>query len=263
MSNNIRFSKFFSIDDAKAEKSQKYGWLNAISYMAPHTSAGVGNLCPNASAGCIALCLGEHSGQAAMVSKATGTNAVRESRKAKARYFMRERQAFMVEAAIHIAKTVRRSRDEGMGIAIRMNGATDVSWEGVWFVVDAALAAKLTKLSGHDIVEGRYTLLTLFHFVQFVDYTKNAKRFDRALPANYHITFSRAEDNEAKALELLGRGVNVAVVFETIPETWHGFPVVSGDDHDLRHLDPKGGYVIGLTPKGNKAKRDTSGFVVR
>ena len=35
----------------------------------------------------------------------------------------------------------------------------------------------------------------------------------------------------------------------------------------LRHLDPRApqgdaGYVIGLSPKGHKAKKDTSGFVV-
>src|SRR4051812_32403084 len=54
--NPIRFPKFFSIDDGKAVKAQKNakGWLNAINYMAPHASGGVGNLCPHASAGCIA-----------------------------------------------------------------------------------------------------------------------------------------------------------------------------------------------------------------
>jgi len=264
-SKQVRFSKFFSIDDAKAEKAQQYGWLNAINYMAPHTAAGVGNLCPHASAGCIALCLGEHSGQAAMVSKATGTNAVRESRKAKARYFMQERQTFMVEAAWHVLKAYARACHERMGLAVRMNGATDVSWEGVYFEVSAELARELTDYLGRvwTFEAGRHTILSLFPFIQFVDYTKNAKRFDKALPSNLHLTFSRAENNEAKALDLLARGHNVAVVFETIPATWNGYTVVSGDDHDLRHLDPKGGFVIGLTPKGSKAKRDTSGFVVR
>lgn len=36
----------------------------------------------------------------------------------------------------------------------------------------------------------------------------------------------------------------------------------SGTVRDLRHLDPRGA-IVGLTPKGRKAKRDTSGFVVR
>jgi hypothetical protein len=47
-----------------------------------------------------------------------------------------------------------------------------------------------------------------------------------------------------------------------MPETWNGYRVINGDEHDLRHLDPKG-VVVGLSPKGHKAKRSTSGFVVR
>ena len=78
------------------------------------------------------------------------------------------------------------------------------------------------------------------------------------------MTFSRSEANEPVALALLARGINVAVMFaDGLPFAWHGHPVTNGDVHDLRHLDPKGGYVVGLSPKGNKAKRDTSGFVVR
>ena len=87
-----RFPKFFSTDSAKAIKAEKYGWLNAINYMAPHTTGGAGNLCPDSSAGCRALCLGMYSGQAAMVADLeNGTNAVRESRIAKAQFFMTER----------------------------------------------------------------------------------------------------------------------------------------------------------------------------
>jgi hypothetical protein len=65
---------------------------------------------------------------------------------------------------------------------------------------------------------------------------------------------------------LLTRGVNVAVVFAgDKPADWNGFTVIDGDLHDLRQLDPRGprGCVIALSPKGRKAKRDLSGFVVR
>ena len=104
-----KFTKFFSTDSAKAIKADKYGWLNAINYMAPHDTAGVGNLCPNASDGCKSLCLGMYSGQAAMVSDLeNGTNAVRESRIAKSQYFMNERQAFMAEMAGHVRAMIRK-----------------------------------------------------------------------------------------------------------------------------------------------------------
>jgi hypothetical protein len=262
------FKRFFSVDSAKAVKAQEYGWLNAINYMAPHSTGGVGNLCPMASAGCMALCLGTESGQAAMVSKATGTNAVRESRKRKAQYFMGSRKAFMNEAALHVAQQLVSASKLGFRLCVRMNGATDVAWEGIGFQLDFETADQINKALkplGHSVSAGIVrSIYHLFPFVQFVDYTKIHGRFSKPLPANLHLTFSRAENNEAKTLELLARGVNVAVVFAgTIPATWNGFPVVNGDEHDLRHLDPKGGYVIGLTPKGNKAKRDQSGFVVR
>jgi hypothetical protein len=98
-----RFSKFFSVDSPKAIKADKFGYLNAINYMAPHTTGGAGNLCPNSSAGCRDLCLGMYSGQAAIVSDLeTGTNATRKSRIAKAQYFMNERHSFMREMSEHI-----------------------------------------------------------------------------------------------------------------------------------------------------------------
>jgi hypothetical protein len=41
---------------------------------------------------------------------------------------------------------------------------------------------------------------------------------------------------------------------------WRGFPIVNGDDHDLRFLDP-GPSIVALKAKG-KAKLDRTGFVV-
>jgi hypothetical protein len=60
----------------------------------------------------------------------------------------------------------------------------------------------------------------------------------------------------------LSAGGNVAAVFAgELPETWHGFPVINGDESDWRPGDGTG-VVVGLTPKG-KAKLDQSGFVIR
>ena len=60
-------------------------------------------------------------------------------------------------------------------------------------------------------------------------------------------------------------GINVAVVFttsrsEALPETWNRFPVIDGDLHDCRFLDPTG-VVVGLRAKG-VAKGAQSPFVV-
>ena len=83
------------------------------------------------------------------------------------------------------------------------------------------------------------------------------------LPANYHLTFSRSEKNDADVLPLLRAGKQVAVVFagKTLPTLYQGYRVIDGDRHDARFLDLRG-VVIGLRAKG-KAKHDTTGFVVR
>jgi hypothetical protein len=246
--------RFFSVDSPKAIKAQALGWLNAINYMAPAATAGVGNLCPHASPGCLALCLGWYSGQAAMLSNAeleSGSNAVRDSRVRKARMFMHDRAAFFVNARNGINACLRKARREKLELCVRMNGATDISWESV-------------KIQGEH---QQFSIIDLFPTVQFVDYTKNYKRMLRfcnhMLPRNYHLTFSRSETNEAECKTVLCAGGNVAVVSSRlIPAEYLGFPVVDGDKSDLRHLDPKG-CVVWLTPKGRKAKGDLSGMVLR
>jgi len=247
-------NRIFSIDSPKAIKAQSYGWLNAIHYMAPHDIAGVGNLCPRATPGCRALCLGLWSGQAGMVSANTTAdqgNSVRASRKAKARRFMRDRAAYMRDVVRSLELLEHKAIRSRMKLCIRLNGSTDIAWEGV-----------ACERNGQ-----RYrNLMEAFPHLQFIDYTKIASRFKRPLPPNYHLTLSRSELNEAECIEALRAGINVAVVFAgPRPEQWQGFPTIDGDKHDLRHLDPRGprGTVIALSPKGRKAKRDKSGFVIR
>lgn len=232
--------RLLSIDNPKAAKSVEYGWLNAIHYMAPTDIAGVGNLCPHASPGCKAICLGYHSGQASFVQGAADTsnkNSVRISRDTKAQQFMSERKAYLAELAKQIGKARNEADANGLKLCVRLNGSTDVNWQAVY---------------------------KLFPDVQFTEYTKDVRRMFAWLksgPSNVHMTFSRSELNERQCLDVLSRGGNVAAVFEALPKTWHGYRVINGDKHDLRHLDPRG-VVVGLTPKG-AARKDQSGFVIR
>ncbi len=258
----MRFKHFFSYDSPKAIKADKYGYLNAINYMAPARSAGVGNLCSHTSPGCIALCLGRESGQAAMRPEG-GTNSVLDSRERKARYFMGERQAYMREMLLHIAHAIREARSRGKRLVVRPNGSTDIAYEGVRVTIDPEFAAELSEIANFTVPSGAQTIFTAFPRVQFVDYTKNPLRFNRPIPANYDLTFSRSEINEADCAIVLALGRNVAVIFgDGLPAAWLNYPVIDGDKHDLRHLDPKG-VVVGLSPKGHKAKKSTSGFIVR
>jgi len=234
----IRFSRFFSTDSAKAIKADKYGYLNGINYMAPHDTGGAGNLCPHSTAGCRALCLGMYSGQAAMVTDLEhGTNATRESRMRKAQYFMNDRKAFMAEMTWHIQNLAKQAKRKGKTLAIRPNGSTDINFSGI---------------------------ARRFPETQFIDYTKSLQRvLDKKRPSNYHLTFSLSEKNKAEALRALAAGFNVAAVFgHGQPKRYLGHDVIDGTLHDLRHLDPSP-CIVGLDPKGAKAKNDTSGFVVR
>ena len=238
MKPEIRFTRFFSTDSAKAIKADKFGYLNAINYMAPHDTAGAGNLCPDSTAGCRALCLGVYSGQAAMVADLEhGTNRTRESRIRKAQYFMNDRKAFLAEMTWHIQKLSEQAKLANKTLAIRPNGSTDINF--------ANIARKFPE-------------------TQFIDYTKSLKRIlDKTRPANYNLTFSLSETNKAEALQALAAGFNVAVVFGNgQPKRYLGHDVIDGTIHDLRHLDPSP-VIVGLDPKGAKAKADQSGFVVR
>tara|TARA_R100000808_G_C2142757_1_gene150499 strand:- start:304 stop:1068 length:765 start_codon:yes stop_codon:yes gene_type:complete len=251
MGQAIQFQRFFSVDSPKAIKASKFGYLNAINYMAPYKSAGRGNLCANASPGCIALCLGWYSGQASFVADLErDINNVRRSRIRKTESFFNDPQRFMHEAIYHIIKLERRARKLGLKLCVRLNGSQDIPFERI-------------KIAAHD----NRNIFELFPHVQFVDYTKILSRvLSTDKPKNLHLTFSRSEINESECKRALNAGVNVAVVFaDGLPLTYMRRPVIDGDQHDLRHLDKQGkrGFIVGLSPKGRKAKRDESGFVVR
>lgn len=240
-------NRIFSFDSAKAIKAQGYGYLNAIHYMAPASLAGVGNLCPDATESCKALCLGWNSGQAGMVANDADMNSVRQSRIDKARRFMRDRQAYMRDVVRSIELGILKAHKLGLLLCVRMNGSTDIAWEGIACVRNGVTYRNL---------------MLAFPDIQFVDYTKSARRLERALPANYHLTLSRHERNDDDVVRIVSSGAgNAAVVFQTLPTTWQGLSVIDGDKHDLRHLDPRG-VIVGLTPKGRKAKADKTGFVI-
>jgi len=222
-----------SIDtNAKTVKGQRKGYLTGILYLAPDRLSGLINVCANASDGCRQTCL-YSAGRGAFSS-------VQKSRIAKTAHYVKDRPAFLATLTDNVATVIRKAKAKRMHPVIRLNGTSDIGWE-------------------------RYTVIQAFRTTRFYDYTKNYDRMlsflDGKLPSNYSLTFSRSEANESQCLEVLKRGGNVAVVFrKSLPTHWNGYPVINGDENDLRFLDPKG-VVVGLTAKG-KAKTDTTGFVV-
>ena len=60
----------------------------------------------------------------------------------------------------------------------------------------------------------------------------------------------KTKPNLEHCLEALARGFTVSVPFMVLPETWKGFPVFDGDEHDLWFLKKPG--VSGLSFKGHR-----------
>lgn len=228
----------------KLAKGGKLGVMSSPLHLAPWTLSGW-NVCPMASKGCAAACLHTAGNPAYMAGKA-------RARLARTRLYFEDRPAFLAMLGLEVAKLERKARRAGMVPAVRLNATSDIPWERVPMVWN----------------EVRHpNIMAAFPGVEFYDYTKRPNR-DVADIANYSLTFSLAEDNDSKALEAFNNGMNIAVVFaikrgHVLPKYFKlgkvVIPVIDGDLHDFRPIDPIGS-VVGLRAKG-KAIDDASGFV--
>lgn len=230
-----------TFDNAKTTKGESLGWLTGILYLAPFNVSGR-NVCPHATPECAALCL-YSAGRGAM-------DSVQQARIAKTKRFHADPKAFVERLDCDIVRARGKAKRQRMKLAVRLNGTSDLPWE---------------NLGG----ERKVSLMERHPDLTFYDYTKNPERMHRylngELPENYKLTFSRSEKNEDAAVAVTRLGGNVATVFatpkgDTLPDTYLGAPVIDGDEHDLRFLDPEG-VVVGLRAKG-KAKTLRSDFVV-
>ena len=231
--------KILGIDkNAKTVKGQKLNYITGIVYLAPSNESGEFNTCGDASKGCREACLFT-AGRGAMRN-------VKDARIAKTLAFYHNKDKWMIQLIEEISALVKKANKLRMTPCVRLNGTSDIPWERV-------------KQDGMNIMEH-------FPHVQFYDYTKNIARmlsFLRGeMPANYHLTFSRSEENEDKCLAVLNSGGNVAVVFRKnfSPKEFYGKEVVNGDENDLRFMDKKN-VIVRLIEKG-RAKKDDKGFVV-
>jgi len=216
--------------NTKLEKGNKLNWTTKGLSLAPANLSGK-QLCPHRSSGCEAACLNT-SGMGVFSN-------VQEGRINKAKFLIERRADFLAQLEKELANLNKRA-GKGKQVAVRLNVLSDLPW--------------------HNLID-----MSKFQNIKFYDYTPNPKRmieFLRGeLPANYHLTFSRKENNQAVVELIANMGGNVAVVFDKLPQTYLGKQVIDGDSTDLRFLDPRG-VIVGLKAKG-KGKKDTSGFVVK
>jgi hypothetical protein len=228
--------KLLTTANSKIKKGEALGFLTFGIHLAPSTKSGY-NTCQHSSIGCAAACL-DTAGHGIFAT-------VQAARIAKTKFFFQDKALFMAQLVKEIAAAIKSAQKKNLVPCFRLNLTSDLPWE------------KIT-LNGK-------TVFDLFPQVTFYDYTKSAQRMTAFLagefPSNYQLTFSRSESNEKFVNAILASGGNVAVVFRgSLPETYKGRRVISGDESDLRFLDPQN-VVVGLVEKG-KAKKDSSGFVV-
>ena len=240
--------KLLSTGNPKTLKGMKQGFNTYILHLAPASLSGH-NTCPKATDGCKAACLNT-AGRGGMFKKGETTNVIQIARIRKTKMFFEQRDAFFDALVKDIELAIKQSAKSDLVPVFRLNGTSDISFEkypvqrqGVTY--DNIFAA--------------------FADVQFYDYTAVLGRKVKHI-SNYALTFSRKESNDMDVRLALSQGLNAAIVFgvkktDALPTSFMGRPVFNGDESDLRFLDPKG-VVVGLYAKG-KAKKDTSGFVVK
>lgn len=215
--------------NTKLEKGNKKNYVTKGLSLAPANLSGK-QLCPHRSAGCELACLNT-SGMGVFSN-------VQEARINKSKFLIEKREDFLAQLEKELT-LLHKQAVKGTKIAVRLNVLSDLPW--------------------HNLID-----MESFPLINFYDYTPNPKRMIQflrgELPSNYHLTFSRKENNQAQCELISSMGGNIAVVFKSLPETYLGKRVIDGDETDLRFLDAKG-IIVGLKAKG-KGKQDTSGFVI-
>lgn len=234
--------KLLTESNPKVSKGAGRGYHTAVLHLAPASLSGF-NVCQHATEGCIAGCL-NLAGRGGIFKRGETTNRIQEARVRRTQMYFKDRPAFVAQLSREIDRHVARARELGLKPAVRLNGTSDLPWERI---------------------PAASWLFERFRDVQFYDYTKDP---DRAmnwtlgkLPDNYHLTLSATEHTTHDDIAgWLDHGINVAVVYHAMPDKFDGdLPVINGDEHDLRFLDPSP-VIVGLKAKG-PAKRDRSGFV--
>lgn len=231
----------FTAVNPKLVKGEDLGYRSFGIHFAPEKISGY-QVCASASKGCRKVCL-YTSGH----GKFTKTQ---EARIRKTKRFFEQRAQFLKDMVKDIKAAIRNAEKANLLPAFRPNLTSDVYWETVKVEVDGVQYANIMEA---------------FPNVQFYDYTKHTNR--RNVPKNYHLTFSRSEENDDEVELMFSQGYNVAIVFdihkgEPLPEYYLGRRVIDGDLHDLRFLDPQGVWV-GLRGKGEAEKDMGDGFVVQ
>lgn len=216
---NLLKNNLLTFQNTKFLKTQDTEWfIVGLSLSPSNTGDGKTNLCKFSSKSCVKNCVG-HSGR-------NGSSMVQNARRNKTLLFLNNREEFLRRLSTEIYYWERMCKDYNKKLAVRLNTYSDIDWS-------------------KELIDG-HNLFTYFPSVTFYDYSKDFSKL--GLP-NYHLTYSYDMSNHTKALKVLERGDNLAVVFEKkLPKTFYGYKVIDGNNTDLRFLDEKN-VVVGLSWK--------------
>lgn len=215
----------------KTPKGEKAGYLTAVLYLSPHTLVAPKSLCPHSTEACRETCL-YTAGRGAF-------DNVRQARERRTRMFIDNTEAFLGDLIRELTLLQAMADKHDMGLAVRLNGTSDVRWE---FVV--------------------YRGGTVFDYLPraiFYDYTRFPSRH-RHVPKNWKLTFSLADAPVVQAWEHLEAGRNVAAIVPTEEREdmllqrvcmigGRHIALVDGERDDLRFRDPEPALIL-LKPKG-------------
>ena len=213
---------------AKMQYSYNNGTATYCVYLAPANMADPKrSVCP-VSATCRDFCLnGSGRNKGDVIAHGIEHSTINKSRIKKTNFWWDKRDVFMELLILEILRNKLIAESKGMAFSVRLNGTSDLNPE--------------------DFIYKGYNILELFPDVQFYDYTKVPSRFyliDKY--PNYDLTFSFNGYNWKQCEAFLNRGGKVAVVFDcNLPTTYKGWNVVSGNEYDMRYLDPNQS-IIGL-----------------
>lgn len=223
------------------ERSERMSdnYIGAILYLA--SAVYDRRLCPNAG-DCMNSCLIVHAGRGAIGGP---NNTIQQARKRKSDWLLNDRIGFMNQLRKEISSLIKRAKQQNKQLVIRLNGGSDLDWTNIY---------------------------NEFPNVQFWEYTK---RPDLAIKLaklpNVHVTYSHNERTTSRILaSMVQNKINIAMVFnirkgQALPANQGELPVIDGDLHDYRFLDPRG-VIVGLRLKSLKRVDNTKlsgGFVMQ
>lgn len=199
---------------------------------------------------CLTECIGFHAGM----------NSIPRNRKLKderSRFLQVDPAGFMRQLNEEIAAFCVKAKRKDMKVAIRLNTYSDIAWE----------RGGLDSMAGLIPTKGFFER---WSHVKFYDYTKDHRRLDDWIkgrnPKNYYLNYSHNGQKEdiLRVWKAYHGRVNPVIVAndvkrgkggkpdEPFPKRWCGVPVIDGDKHDARFLDPKG--IVMLRQKGKRTR---------